>query len=436
MVNVVQQNGRFYVTDATAQNPTPYPIGRRVFTVGRHVVGFDDTFGDPVLMRAFYDHAPGDVDGATWLGYAQVCRLTFADTYAVRPSVFGGRLADRDAYLMHDGWWIDMMGPSDAAGLNVPLPLYAYNNLLSTQVLRLPNLYDHPLPNGSLRYLLSSPVGSSARYASISADLGAGLLRPKALEAALEDAEVVRELTVSGAQAAATQPYRLALTSLETEAGPGETPPLQGLDESQVGARLVGDHVLLTLPDDEGYPPTLCVSSETAADGSTVRIVVRLLSWYDLNDLERDSGTAALRRIAASLRLPPAPSAPAQGRGVEPLASLPALAWSPYVLALEVRTCAFAFDAKRVKSLDGFTWAVLFQFDADSGALESTAVRVPVATPAFDFNLAAATFTTAIRAAPHDTIDVTCFTRAALSGDGFAGGRRLTFVDENAQVVS
>jgi hypothetical protein len=445
----VEQNGIWYAPGVSAV-AAPVPIGRRMFVVGPHVVGFDDAFAEPLVMRAFYDLSadPPSVRRAfaktfTYVGYLQFCRLTFRGQ-AIAPSVYGGRLAGRDVYLADDKWFVDMMAPADAAVRNVRLPFYAFNGLLSDGSIQSEvDLYIHPRPNGSL---LAAPVTTQtqSRYASISADISTGLLTPADVAPFLvDDDSIVRVIPTSGAALAVTEAYRIALNSLETVPDWGAAaPPLAGLDETQVATQVVGNYVLLTLPDNENLGPTLCVTVE----GSQAQpaVVVRLLTFYDMEQMEADAGRAVLRRLAASVE--PDPDAMdiedqvVPGRGHSGLLPTPiALPADAFVLSLDYVTAAAGITphgGQNLWPLNAFSWSVLFQFDEDTGTLESTAVTAPQAVESFDGSSAIRRFTDAVKAPPPGaTVDTTNFTLAAMRRDNFAAGRKMRFVDQRGADV-
>lgn len=431
-------DAQWYVTDAAA-GAAPMPIGRFARTLGPHVVGFDDAFAEPLVMRAFYDLGAGPrgarrIFDLTFVGYVQLACLRFRGEW-IRPSAYGGRLADRDVYLTSNGWFVDFMGPADAALRGLREPLYAYNGMLTAGVQRTADFYRHGLPNGSLFFVGARSPGQ-ANYASIAAEVDTGLVTPANIEAYLDQDNVVRVIDGDPAAFAAAEDYRIALDTLSRTPGPGETaPPLEGLAETGVVARVVGPYSLLTLPDDENLGPTLCVWR-----ASPSQVVVNLLTNYDMEQIEGDAGREALRRIVGSSRstadamdvdLPAETTgAPVLGRAgllPEPIRVAP----DEYVLSMDFVTVAVGYSAGgRRDVLDGFRWSVLFRFDEDDGTLRRTAVTAPAVAEVTDIEAPLLAFRQALDnpILRQATIDTSGFTKAAMRRDTFAGGRTMTLL--------
>jgi len=449
-LTVQQSGGQYVVTGVTSDPSVTAPLGRIYFTAGPHLIGFDDNFAEPVLVHAYYDPAK---DGAVtralrrgtlnYVGYVQFMQMNFRGT-PIPPDVYGGCLADRMPYLYgEDLRFIDFMGPAQANARNIVTPLYAYNALLVNGNIRdHSDLFYYPLENGSLW----SPAGLGGAGRSLVASL-AGEIRVSLVTAAdlapyLTPGNRLLMLAPSAQTLASTEPYRLALDSLETAPLSGQTtPPLAGLDETQVAAQMIGNYVLLTLPDPENFGDTLVIGTAPGDDGAT-NVVVNQITDYDMEDLFGYSGRMALRRIqdyqAAQGLIDSAdvmrPDAAPPGRGHSGLTT-PVYSFAPTDVVLELRywTAAVSVGTSytgRVSRLmlSAATWTAQFRFDEDTGALTFSTITEPTWTgqcPVFD---AFRAFTRAKEQYASAAIDTSNFTLAAMRRDNFAAGTKLRFV--------
>jgi hypothetical protein len=446
----VQPSGGQYVVSGVTSDPTvTAPLGRVYFTAGPHVIGFDDNFAEPVLVHAYYDPAK---DGAVtrarlrgtldYVGYVQFMQMNFRGT-PIPPDVYGGRLADRKPYLYGDDLrFIDFMGPAQASTRSVATPFYAYNALLVNGNIRTnSDLFYHPLENGSLWSPETLGAGQSL-VASLAGEICVSLATPADLAPYLTPDNQILVLTPSAEDLASTEPYRLALNSLKTTPLLGDTtPPLAGLDETQVAAQMIGNYVLLTLPDPENFGDTLVISTAPGANGGT-NVVVNLLTDYDLEDLFGYGGRLALSRIsdyqaaqglidsADMMELDAAPA----GRGHSGLFT-PAYSFAPTDVVLELRywtaavSVGTSFTGKLSRRLlSAVTWTAQFQFDEDTGTLAFAAITEPVLTIDCPLTSAFQAFIRANKQNASATIDTSNFTLAAMSRDNFAAGTKLRFV--------
>jgi hypothetical protein len=446
----VQQSGGQYVVSGVTSDPSvTAPLGRFYFTAGPHVIGFDDNFAEPVLVHAYYDPAK---DGAVtrarlrgtldYVGYVQFMQMNFRGT-PIPPAVYGGRLADRMPYLYGDDLrFIDFMGPAQANARTIVTPLYAYNALLVNGNIRQnSDLFYHPLENGSLWTPQTMGPGQSL-VASLAGEICVSLATPADLAPYLTPYNQLLVLTPSAQDLASTEPYRLALNSLETTPLPSQTiPPLAGLNEAQVAAQMIGNYVLLTLPDPENFGDTLVISTAPGSNGAT-NVVVNQLTEYDMEDLFGYSGRMALGRIrdyqAAQGPIDSAdlirPDAAPPGRGHSGLFT-PAYSFAPTDVVLELRYWTAAVSVSTSVTgrtfrhlLNAVTWTAQFQFDEDTGALAFSAVTQPTVTTNCPVTSAFLAFRRARRQYANATIDTSNFTLAAMRRDNFAAGTKLRFV--------
>jgi hypothetical protein len=462
-LEVVQSTpGWFDVRGVVADATVTAPLGQRVFDLGPHRVGLDQRFVDPVL-RAYYDPAadPRYVAAALdHVGYVQVAQLVYGGT-PVPPDVFGGRIADRMPYADAQQRFVDFMGPADALlrGLDQRTPFYAYNASLSDGDIRTTDaLFAHPNVNGSLYAPLSRSAQGVAdadrsAVASIVAQPSTGFVTADDVAEQLDGRDPILTLTPAPAVLAGTEAYRLVLDRLRNHPVPGTAaagaPPLAGVSDADIVAQVVGPYVLLTLPADDCFPETLCVS-ET---GGTV--TVHLFTTYDMGDITSGAGSEVLDRIGTYLQdtgqlrnIVPPPATKLRGR--QPNGGEPFLVNDAMRLRCELRYWTFAVgvgNRKRTRGyaggvrdrmavLSGFTWSALYRFDPDSDRLELAALREPEECPAFplaDVHAAFAAGLTPRHAS--DTIDVADFTAAAVRRDSFGTGAGVAVPYVNAAHV-
>ncbi|MFE7757724.1 hypothetical protein [Streptomyces sp. NPDC057429] len=461
----------FEVKGAVADERVTALLGRQYFQVGPHVVGFDDAFAEPVVVRAYYDfyhdkvaqehhrHSPFDT-----VGYMQFCYVSFGGR-AIRPAVYGGRLADRDAYADRDhGIFVDFMAPEQVQ-LHFkpppPLPFYPYNGVLTTEVGRA-GFAIHPLPKGSMiacRPTEVPPPEQRPVCASIYAELAPGLLTRKEIDKAAR-AEQFLCIPATGREA-----YQEAWDYLSRNSWPlaSEPPPLDGLTKSQVAAQAIGRYTLLTLPDPENEGTTdqpvleatgatLCIWKETQGGQDWIFVVV--LSPHDMTSLKADATSNALQRIYSEVAVTddvdmtggePVPGVQTKvGRGQGGLSANP-FTFDPASRPIHLRylTCAVGQrhhdlrNAPAKQFLSGFCWTAQLAFDSFSRTLELTTVQQPELLMApWNFDGAIERYKAAVTAVPPGApVDMTNFIEAALLRDDFAGSSKLTFIDAGGRPV-
>ncbi|WP_285591197.1 hypothetical protein [Herbidospora sp. NBRC 101105] len=409
-------------------------LGRIARQVGDHWVGFDDSFAMPV-MRAFC-RAPEKLRPEPYfhLGYMQFAQVNVYGV-AVPPSVFVPHWKEREAYVWdeHTQQYLDFMGPAEARARDVSAPFYAFNGQQRKERLREEAYYYHGRPNGSLLqinpFVPETGTGLS-RCASIVCEVDLELL------SGADVAELVKgwEPLVVIDRKTGEEPYRTALTHLRAnplpDAEPEDTDPVidEIVGDSDIVARVIGEYVLLEMPDPEHLGSTLCVSA------TTTKITVHALSAYDVKSA-RDRAVAEmwdrLYDHLASVNSLPA------GR-VDKTGDLPCLRPRPGDFAVELRyTTVLAGLARRTvtrstgggrrEALSAFTWSALAQFDEVSGDFGLTAIRLP-AEVGFSMDPVSKMWLDVKTMSRYDglSIDLSHFTRAAIARDGFAsrGGLR------------
>jgi len=455
------QDGQYVLSGTERGSIASVPLGQRYFKVGAHWIGFDDRFVEPLIVRAYYD--PDDPEArrlaklAAFTGYLQVMRISAGNT-TIAPSIYGGRLADRQVYLYRENRFLDFMGPASALIHGVTRPLYPYNAMLiDGRLSEDAHFCAAGLANGSLY----SPADYTAQLdeqlglpqsavASLVTEVAPGLVTSADVAKALQGAIELTPLTPSARDLAGKEAYRYALDWLKTTPLPGSTaPPLQDLDESQVIAELIGDYVLLTLPDTfDGA--TLVIQAEARPGGTIVH--VWSLSDYDMEDLVADKAGQLLWRVreaqldAAAVLPVPATDGGSPGWGhrglwTPPDGTTPGL---PGLIELRYWTVPVAYrkvnDGKRGTSLvpyqlDPITWAVLFEYSSITEQLTLSSIGVPE--PAsMKISGALKVFQSALSAKSASTalIDTSNFTKAAMRRDTFARGT-LRFVDKRGAEV-
>jgi hypothetical protein len=443
-LTVSSLNGQYVVGGITRDTNVTAPLGREYYRVGPHLLGFDDNFAEPVIVRAYYDPTQDPVaalvysrNAVEYVGYVQFMQLSFRGT-PIPPDVYGGKLADRAPYVYgRDLRFLDFMGPADASLRGIYTPFYPYNALLANDIRTNSAFFQHPLPNGSL----CSPgnLGTTQSLAaSLFGEIAPGLVTPADLASVLTQDNQILVLSPTQQSLAQQEPYRIALNTLEG------TDALSGLDESQVAAQLIGDYVLLTLPDPEDLGDTLVISTAPGNNGGT-NVVVHLLSDYDMADLFYNAGRLALWRIRQyqvdrglvdstdlSMDLDQTPAA----RGRSGLYT-PPFRFSPVEYAVELKywTAAAAVNTvgNRVTRylLSGITWSALFQYDEDTGLMNFSTIKAPRLFDGYQLGPALSAFDNAKRSVNTASarIDTSNFTKAAMARDNFAGGSKLSFIN-------
>jgi len=442
-LTVSSVNNQYVVGGITRDPSVTAPLGRAYYQVGPHLLGFDDNFAEPVIVRAYYDPAQ-DPQAALALarntvqyaGYVQFMQLSFRGM-PIPPDVYGGKLADRVPYVYgRDKKFLDFMGPADARVRGVLTPFYPYNALLATSITDNATFFQHPQLNGSLW----SPANlgtTQSLAASLYGEISPGLVTPADLARVLTPDNQILVLSPTPQQLAQTEAYRLALNALETT--PQGNPPLAQLDESQVAAQIIGDYVLLTLPDPEELGDTLVISTATRTDGGT-NVIVNLLDDYEMADLFYNAGRLALWRIRQyqidqgvvdSEDLPQA-----AGRGRSGLYT-PPFQFEPgeYAIQLKYWTAAVAVEQTRQQLyrtlLSGITWSALFQFDEDTGLMNFSTIKQPSLFDGYTVMDGFRAFETSLQSprTANALIDTRNFTKAAMVRDNFAGGSKLAFIN-------
>ncbi|HEX6872529.1 MAG TPA: hypothetical protein VF163_15640 [Micromonosporaceae bacterium] len=458
-LTVSQAGGQYVVAGVTADPNVIAPLGRQYFAAGPHVIGFDDNFAEPVVVRAYYDPSRDllatrlvERGSLQYIGYLQFMRLSFRGV-PIPPDIYGGRLADRRPYMYGDDLrFIDFMGPSDAHLRNVTRPFYPFNALLVNGTLTdISNFFYHPLENGSLWSPRDLRRSDQSMAASLFAEIAPGLVTPAGVARCLTADNEILVLSPSATDLARNEPYQLALASLRSApipSAPTSGPPLAGLADSDIVARLIGEYVLLTLPDPEDLGDTLVISTRPRPGGGT-DVVVNLLTDYDLEGMTGDVGREALLRIrdyqveVGEMDTEDLPDAPLYGRNgllTAPFQLDPtefAVELRYWTLAVAVRMLPDGIQTKTVL-LSGLTWSALFQFDEDTGAMTFAAIREPSQVAEFPLRQGLRAFWTA-RDSPEAVnrhIDTSNFTMAAMRRNNFAAGHKLRFVDQSGVDLS
>jgi len=453
-LSVSSVNGQNVVNGITRDPRVTSPLGRVYFQVGPHLLGFDDNFAEPVIVPAYYDPSQDpllarSMSAVEYVGYLQFMRLSFRGM-PIPPEVYGGKLADRTPYVFgRDKQFVDFMGPADASQHDIATPFYPYNALLTRDIGNSPDFFEHPLSNGSL-WSPENLGTTQSLAASLFGQIAPGLVTPKALESLLTNDRMILELSLTPQELAGQEAYRFVLDSLETTAlvsAPDDGPPLGGIDESQIEAQVIGDYVLLTLPDDEDLGETLVIGTTEGPGGGT-DVVVHLLTDYDMAGLSADAARDALWRIreyqiaegvqdSADLR-----AGTATGRGQSGLHT-PPFTFTPGDFVLELRYWTVATAIKTVSHrptphlLSAITWAALLQFDEDTGQMNLASIRRP-RPGRYDLPAGIGAFKKATRSRNTATahIDASNFTKAAMRRAQFAGGGQLSFVDGSGAPVT
>jgi hypothetical protein len=429
-------------------------LGRQYFHVGAHWIGFDDNFAEPVIVRAFFDPSQDattrGTKGLAYVGYMQFMRLSFRGM-PIPPSVYGGVLAQRQGYVYGETQeMVDFMDPLAASIRNIPEPLYPWNGMLATNAINsVDTLFYQPLPNGSL-CSVGSLGSQQATAASLFAEITASMVTEDIVEGAVSDDNILVTIPSTSSQLATTEPYRIALDWLETNPLPGSptgTPAfLADLDETQVAAQVVGDYVLLTMPDPEDLGDTLIISVEGTS------VVVHLLSEYDFVAMSTDAARNALWRIKEyqlgldEMDLGDGVDGPPSGRGVSGLTTPPytlsaadfSLELKYWTAAVGVRTTKDTRGNPRLTMLSCLEWASLFQYDEDTGLMSLAAIRQPKLNTSFDPRPGLAQYIKARDAASEDedgVVSISNFTKAAMARENFAAGDKIRFVSSSATAI-
>jgi hypothetical protein len=450
-------DGLYYVGGLTRQN-TPYPIGRHYFRPGDgpHYIGFDDSFAEPLVVKAFYDPTNQALPPLQYIGYMQFMQLNFAGR-PIPPNVYGGKLADRAPYVCdeeHGFIFVDFMGPMHANMLKPSddsfEPFYPYNGMLYDGNARSKiDLSGHPLPNGSFLFpYVRSDTQSLA--ASLFAEAPVSLVTESDVTRFVSDDNLIAAITVTSQQLAEKEAYQIALDYLTAT---GQM--LEGLTPSQVSGQVVGNYVLITLPDDEEFTPSLCVT--TATKESQQYVLAYLISYYDMASMQEDAITMALNRINQFLGdddvgIPTVmetedDSDTPRGLGSSGLMTSP-FALEPGGFHIELKYWTVAIAGMRylpslgrttLQPLSGFTWSALLSYDEDAQSLDLVAIRAPELIEAFDYLTPVNQYFAAL-ANPelqNTAIDMSNFTKASMRRQNFGADVKPNYVNgEGVTIIS
>ncbi|MFE2867006.1 hypothetical protein [Embleya sp. NPDC059259] len=442
-------NPRYRLDGVFPEPEVEATLGTTYWKQGPHWIGFDEGFSESVVVRAYFDPAEyreqqrgfgTDPAAFRYVGYLQCAQFTFLGT-PITPAAFGGRVADRQPYVFDrtQKYFVDLVDPANARACNIPVPLYAFNSLLTDGDVR--SIDDLYVPHSHGALWASDPDFRYSEAAVLTAEVPPGLLTPDAVGDCLTPDNLVLALPVTPAQLAHAEPYQLALRSLATTALPGDDAPwLPDLVREEVAAQVVGRFVLLTLPDDEELGDTLVIYSRPGFEDDS-EVCVHVLSEYDMAELVARTGNEALWRIKEHLDpydlglavdgLAPPP----QVRGARGLLA-PPFAFPPetYPLELTYWMCAVGVRGRgtatrgSAKLLSAVRWSALYRYDDDRGRLVFGAVRPPRWVDDFDVPAALRRYDQAKREAPTGAgFDTGNFTLAALKRDRFGAGPKPVY---------
>ncbi|MFC6081210.1 hypothetical protein [Sphaerisporangium aureirubrum] len=435
-----EDRGQYYVRGVTAGDAVTY-LGTRAFKVGDHYIGFDDSFADPLVMRSFYDPSGLTLDpGWVSIGYLQYVQINFG-SQPIPPDVFSPRLASRALYATDQQMFIDFMDPREAAENGIEVPFYARNGVLRDDRLSTEaHFYHHPRPNGSL--YSCKPETRVSRCASIVAEVSADLIVEKDIGVLIADLPPLVEIPIVTGDN--REPYQIAIAHLADNNVDSddvdEAPLLDGVEKADMSAKVVGEYVLLTLPSDEGFGPTLVIR---LSQSGTRRVIVHLVAQHDMATLNAGVATSAFWRIYEWLKdegllsdelLDKAIKTDQRGRGrggldADPFDLKPADA----AIELKYTTLVGAAKSRLTRSgrfLSGFTWSAVLRYNDDSQIMQCSAIRKPVAVTGFDGGPTGAAYLAARRSPLREKyrIDVSNFTKAAMARENFAAGTKLTYI--------
>jgi hypothetical protein len=489
-----------YVLAGVARDPdVTAPLGRQYFSFPpspsppAHVIGFDDNFAEPVIMRAYYDPMADPVMAslarkAVMIGYVQIMQIKFRGTLPIPPSVYGGRLADRQVYEFggeHE--FIDLMGPGSAKLLNVTMPLYPYNAMLMDgNVLRTYDPADGPtndlrqevlqanypffaagLENGSL-YSYSDYSGPLARVgksqsvvASIAAEIAPSLTTPADVAPVLDANHLLATYRPTRVDLGSREPYQYALEQLRTKPLPGDDQPwLTGIANSDIAAEVIGNFVLLTMPDtDDDSGSTLVITTDRDSIGPAVLVFellpddVKSLMFYQAKELfwriwefQTKTGRKADEEMGTS---PPEDEmsdvVDLGTRGSGGLLTPPfQIDPDKPVIELCYRTIPVAYHVQRDKQRNeflvslphrGIQWSALLTYDEISGDLTVSSIGQPQRLRSYKTQDALRRFTAALKDkdAGKQFVDLSNFTKAAMRRDNFAAGLKVGIVGRTGE---
>lgn len=450
-----ETDGLYYVAGLTRQN-TPFPIGRHYFRPGGgpHYVGFDDSFAEPLVVKAFFDPTGQQLPNGQYIGYMQFMQINFGGV-PIPPRVYGGKLADRAPYVCDrkNGFiFVDFMGPLHANLLKPSDdsfdPFYPYNGMLIDGTSRSRSaLSVHPLPNGS--FLLPAITrDTQSMAASLFAEVPVSLVTGTDVARFVSDDNLLVAIPVTSQQLSELEPYQIAFAYLT-----GEGRMLEGLTPSEVSGQVLGSYVLITLPDDEEFTPSLCVTLGTKEGKQYV--LAYLIDYYDMASMQEDAVADALNRIyeffkeeevvipnfSYSVTSVPTPAVRGStGLRREPF-NLPLV---PFHIELKYWTVAIAglryMPSKGrtyTQIVNGFTWSALLRYDGDAQSLDLAAIREPELISSFDYVTPVEQYFAAL-ANPdlqNMMIDTSNFTRAAMRRQNFGADVKPVYVNREGTII-
>jgi hypothetical protein len=365
----IQKDGFDYIKKAAPGQAAPALLGRSELCdkVGAHYFGFDDSFESPTIFSVYYD--PDDPESRIprqqplwYVGYMQFVQVRFRGI-PVPPQDCGGVIADRAPYADASCRFIDFMGLADACARAYQMPdqnfsrldpFYAWNSALLTEIRDWQQLTVFPQRNGVLlppTPVPSVPVAAATRCASLIAEVAPGMLTSSLIDgliapgpqsASMVDRMVALDTDPSDDlvppipvnQTDHREAYEIALSAMSSQ--------LAGLTYTDLVGQAVGRYALVTPPDDEEMPPTLCIWFQDTPQGRLVR--VRLIAWHEFESALATARARSLERMyyktldQSSSKVMSIEAA--SGRGTGGLDALPVALW-PTDVEWEYTTCLF-----------------------------------------------------------------------------------------------
>ncbi|ADP84529.1 hypothetical protein [Pseudofrankia inefficax] len=456
LLDPVQPDGVWHLRGVVENHQVKAPLGRLHWQIGPHFFGIDDSYGQPILARAYYDpyqdddpRARGDVD---FLGYQQFVQVLF-DGVPVPPDSYGGQFADRGPYAAADLSFVDYMGPADAVASAhaTRQPFYALTGALPVPVASARDFGTYPRRNGVLLFPSAPATPNQARCASLVSAVSPGLLTAGDLRDLLAPIAPYRSLRPTAADVALRGVFDIALSELVPKGQSGQR--YRDLAGEVVGPYLLvrqGAQCFCVAPDPAGT--RIEIYRLDPADVESARQSAVLRGMWKMAELVPLGDGVDSRRVVADLdnsvlpELGPmwTPRSPAAG-GV----TIAPLEFGPTDLAVEWRYTTYLFAARshppgsagnplgELIGLHGFTWSILQSFDIFANELVATSVRAPrlltefPALPALrHYHEQIARWSTDPSAVPG--IGVDAFTAAGVTPLDFGAGRKLTALDERA----
>ncbi|MBC8029579.1 MAG: hypothetical protein H7Z16_05660 [Pyrinomonadaceae bacterium] len=459
-------DGLYYVSGLTRQN-TPFPIGRHYFRPGNGPlhVGFDDSFADPLVVKAFYDPTGQTLTGAQYVGFMQFMQINFCGT-PIPPEVYGGKFADRAPYMCDrtNGFvFVDFMGPKHANLLKPSddsfEPFYPYNGMLIDGTARSrADLSNHPIPNGSF-LTATGNSDTQSLAASLFAEVPVSLVTESDVARFVSNDNLLEALEVTRQQLSEKEPYEIALDYLSREGR-----MLAGITPAEVSGQVIGDYVLITLPDDEEFTPSLCVTLGTREGKQYV--LAYLIDYYDMASMQEDAVLLALKRIYEFLKgehlnlpdvtdesmeatedsPPPVEDSQPPVRGSSGLMT-PRFILKPDEFHVELKYWTLVVAGMKylprsgrttTRFLCGFTWSALLRYDSDTQSLDLTSIRAPTRVNAFNYEAPLTKYFAALTDPQlgNMTIDMSNFTKAAMRRQNFGADVKPNYVNGQGVVIT